>query len=169
VEKKIYAEICGAMTEKPSRSSSVRRWIADTKMGPLVSKEQYDRVSSYLEIGKQEAKTAIGEDGQSNSARAFMSSRQFFYDVDNNARISREEILVRLASVHSIRRRTEAIRIANDTPYGLAERCGPGTSTKHSASWSRCARDYLGQSHAADVRGNSPLAGGTNSRDSAAN
>ena len=43
-----------------------------------------------------------------------------FYDVDNNARISREEIFGPVASVIPFENEGDAIKIANDTPYGLA-------------------------------------------------
>src|SRR5579863_4009900 len=60
VEKKIYSKFVEAMTEKAKRIKLGPPLERETKMGPLVSKEQYDRVGSYLELGKKEAKTAIG-------------------------------------------------------------------------------------------------------------
>ena len=60
VEKKIYGKFVEAMTEKAKRIKLGPPLERETKMGPLVSKEQYDRVTSYLEIGKKEAKMAIG-------------------------------------------------------------------------------------------------------------
>src|SRR2546428_9201094 len=59
VEKKIYSKFLEAMTEKAKRIKLGAPLERETKMGPLVSKEQYDRVSSYLEIGKKEAKVPI--------------------------------------------------------------------------------------------------------------
>ena len=70
-----------------------------TKMGPLVSKEQYDRVSSYLEIGKKEAKVAIGGGRPKGFGKGYYVEPTIFYDVDNNARISREEIFGPVATV----------------------------------------------------------------------
>src|SRR6202021_865991 len=92
----------------------------ETKMGPLVSKEQYDRVSSYLEIGKKEAKIAIGGRRAKEIWKGYYLEPTIFYDVDNNARISREEIFGPVASVIPFDDEAGAIRIANDTPYGLA-------------------------------------------------
>ena len=56
VERSIYSKFVDAMVVKPGPSNLVHRWIARTKMGPLVSKEQYERVRVYQEIGKGEAK-----------------------------------------------------------------------------------------------------------------
>jgi len=89
-------------------------------MGPLVSKEQYDRVASYLDLGKKEAKVAIGGGRPKQFGKGFYLEPTIFYDVDNNARIAREEIFGPVASVIPFDGEADAIRIANDTPYGLA-------------------------------------------------
>jgi betaine-aldehyde dehydrogenase len=120
VEKKIYAKFVEAMTEKAKRIKLGPPLERETKMGPLVSKEQYDRVTSYLEVGKKEAKTAIGGGRPKGFAKGYYVEPTIFYDVDNNARISREEIFGPVASVIPFENEADAIRIANDTPYGLA-------------------------------------------------
>jgi betaine-aldehyde dehydrogenase len=120
VEKKIYSKFVEAMTEKAKRIRLGPPLERETKMGPLVSKEQYDRVSSYLEVGKKEAKTAIGGGRPKQIGKGYYVEPTIFYDVDNNARISREEIFGPVASVIPFDGEPDAIRIANDTPYGLA-------------------------------------------------
>ena len=120
VEKKIYSKFVEAMTEKAKRIKLGPPMERETKMGPLVSKEQYDRVSSYLEVGKKEAKTAIGGGRPKQIGKGYYVEPTIFYDVDNNARISREEIFGPVASVIPFEGEPDAIRIANDTPYGLA-------------------------------------------------
>jgi betaine-aldehyde dehydrogenase len=120
VEKKIYSKFVEAMTEKAKRIHLGAPLERGTKMGPLVSKEQYDRVSSYLEIGKKEAKVAIGGGRPKQFGKGYYLEPTIFYDVDNNARISREEIFGPVASVIPFDDEAGAIRIANDTPYGLA-------------------------------------------------
>jgi len=120
VEKKIYSKFVEAMTEKAKRIKLGPPLERDTKMGPLVSKEQYDRVSSYLEVGKKEAKTAIGGGHPKGFGKGYYVEPTIFYDVDNSARIAREEIFGPVASVIPFENEADAIRIANDTPYGLA-------------------------------------------------
>ena len=120
VEKKIYSKFVEAMTEKAKRIKLGPPLERGTKMGPLVSKEQYDRVSSYLELGKKEAKVAIGGGRPKEFAKGYYVEPTIFYDVDNQARISREEIFGPVASVIPFEGEPDAIRIANDTPYGLA-------------------------------------------------
>ena len=94
----------------------------DTKMGALVSREQFDRVRSYQEIGKQEAKVAVGGGRATGGAldRGYFVEPTIFYDVDNSARIAREEIFGPVACVIPFDTEQDALRIANDTYYGLA-------------------------------------------------
>src|SRR5437763_6748924 len=120
VEKKIYSKFVEAMAEKAKRIKLGAPLERDTKMGPLVSKEQYDRVSSYLEVGKKEAKVAIGGGRPKQFGKGYYVEPTIFYDVQNSARIAREEIFGPVASVIPFDGESEAIRIANDTPYGLA-------------------------------------------------
>src|SRR3979490_2302194 len=120
VEKKIYSKFVDAMTEKAKRIKLGAPLERETKMGPLVSKEQYDRVSSYLEIGKKEAKVAIGGGRPKQFGKGYYVEPTIFYDVENSARIAPEEIFGPVASVIPFDGEGEAIRIANDTPYGLA-------------------------------------------------
>jgi len=120
VEKKIYPKFVEAMTEKAKRIKLGPPLERETKMGPLVSKEQYDRVSSYLETGKREAKTAIGGGRPKQISKGYYVEPTIFYDVDNGAKIAREEIFGPVAAVIRFEGEPDAIRIANDTPYGLA-------------------------------------------------
>jgi len=120
VEKTIYSKFVESMTEKAKRIKLGAPMERETKMGPLVSKEQYDRVRSYLEIGKKEAKVAIGGGRPEQFGKGYYVEPTIFYDVENSARIAREEIFGPVASVIPFDGEGEAIRIANDTPYGLA-------------------------------------------------
>jgi betaine-aldehyde dehydrogenase len=120
VEKQIYTKFVESMTEKAKRIKLGPPLERETKMGPLVSKEQYDRVQSYLEVGKKEAKVAIGGGRPKQFAKGYYLEPTIFYDVENSARIAREEIFGPVASVIPFDGEADAIRIANDTPYGLA-------------------------------------------------
>jgi betaine-aldehyde dehydrogenase len=135
VEKKIYSKFVEAMTEKAKHIKLGPPLERDTKMGPLVSKEQYDRVTSYLEIGKKEATVATGGGRAKQFDKGYYVQPTIFYDVDNGARIAREEIFGPVASVIPFDGEADAIRIANDTPYGLAGAVWTrATSTRPSAS-----------------------------------
>src|ERR1700726_3917628 len=83
VEKKIYTKFVEAMTEKAKRIKLGPTLERETKMGPLVSKEQYDRVSSYLELGKKEAKVAIGGGRPKQFGKGYYVEPTIFYDVED--------------------------------------------------------------------------------------
>ncbi len=120
VEKKIYKNFVDAMTEKAKRIKLGPPLERNTKMGPLVSKEQYERVRGYQEIGKKEAKVATGGGVPKSFAKGYYVEPTIFYDVDNSARIAREEIFGPICAVIPFEDEKDAIRIANDSPYGLA-------------------------------------------------
>ena len=122
VQRPIYKKMLEAMVEKAKRIKLGPGLDRSTKMGPLVSKEQMERVLRYQEIGKQEAKVASGGGRPSDPALAsgYFVEPTIFYDVDNNARIAREEIFGPVMSVIPFDDEKDALRIANDTPYGLA-------------------------------------------------
>ncbi len=120
VERSIYSKFVEAMTEKAKKIVLGPPLDRDTKMGPLVSKEQFDRVRSYQELGKSEAKTAIGGNRPKGLDHGYYVEPTIFYDVDNSARIAREEIFGPVATVIPFEDEKDALKIANDTPFGLA-------------------------------------------------
>jgi betaine-aldehyde dehydrogenase len=120
VQRSIYNRFVDAMAAKAKTIKLGPPLERETKMGPLVSKEQYDRVLSYLEIGKTEAKLAAGGDRPRDIARGYYVTPTIFYDVNNSARIAREEIFGPVASVIPFDDEADAVKIANDSPYGLA-------------------------------------------------
>lgn len=120
VEKSIYARFVEAMTEKAKKIKLGPPLDRQTKMGPLISKEQYDRVQSYVSVGRQEAKLTAGGGRPAGMDRGYYLEPTIFADVDNSARIAREEIFGPVAAVIPFTTEPDAIRIANDSPYGLA-------------------------------------------------
>ncbi|APR35192.1 aldehyde dehydrogenase family protein [Paraburkholderia sp. SOS3] len=94
---------------------------ADTRIGPMVSEKQWQRVQRYIRLGLEEgARLLTGGEGRP----AGMSSGWFvkptvFSDVRNDMTIAREEIFGPVLSIIPYRDVEDAIAIANDTPYGL--------------------------------------------------
>jgi betaine-aldehyde dehydrogenase len=120
VERSIYPKFVEAMTEKARSIKLGPPLDRATKMGPLVSREQYDRVRHYQSLGKNEAKVAIGGGTPPAFSRGYYVEPTIFYDVDNSARIAREEIFGPVAAVIPFDDEADALKIANDTPFGLA-------------------------------------------------
>jgi betaine-aldehyde dehydrogenase len=120
VEKKIYKKFVDAMAEKAKTIKLGPPMDRESKMGPVISKDQYERIQSYLAIGKSEGKLASGGGRPKEFDKGYYIEPTIFYDVDNSARIAREEIFGPVAAVIPFEDEVEAIKIANDTAYGLA-------------------------------------------------
>jgi acyl-CoA reductase-like NAD-dependent aldehyde dehydrogenase len=90
-----------------------------TFMGPLVSKDQFERVKSYLALGKSEgAEVAVG--GDTGTGKGYYVNPTIFTGVKNNMRIAREEIFGPVAAVIPFKDENDAVLQGNDTTYGLA-------------------------------------------------
>jgi len=138
----IYAnmgEVCNAgsrlLVEKSIYNEFIERFVAagqtayvpgdpldpETNLGPLVTREAQQRVLAYVEEGKKEgARLKFGGTVPDNLRNGAYVTPALFTDVKNSMRIAREEIFGPVAAVIPFDGADEAIRIANDTIYGLA-------------------------------------------------
>ena len=94
----------------------------DTTMGPVVSKVQWDKIQGLIQKGIDEgAKLVCGGTGLPDGIEAGHYVRPtVFSEANNDMTISREEIFGPVLTMIPYDSEEEAIRIANDTPYGLA-------------------------------------------------
>jgi 4-guanidinobutyraldehyde dehydrogenase/NAD-dependent aldehyde dehydrogenase len=93
----------------------------DTSMGALVDCGQMDTVLKYIESGKLEGATLLAGGARVRSETGgFYVSPTVFDDVKNDMKIAAEEIFGPVLSIITFDTQEEAIRIANDTHYGLA-------------------------------------------------
>jgi len=91
-----------------------------TGMGPLVSSSQRDTVEKYVAIGSEQgAKCVAGGKRPSGMGKGYYYEPTIFDDVDNQMRIAQEEIFGPVVSVIRYKDEDEAVRIANDSVYGL--------------------------------------------------
>jgi len=89
-------------------------------MGPVISQKQYERVLEYIELGKQEgARLLAGGKPRPDKGTGYFIEPTCFVDVSNNMRIAREEIFGPVLVVIPFEDDEDAIRIANDSDYGL--------------------------------------------------
>jgi len=123
VHKKIY----DAFTEK-FRTAASRLRVGDglkkgVDMGPVVNESQLKKVLKYIEIGKEEGATLIlggkiYDEGE--CSKGYFVEPTIFTEVTPEMRIAREEIFGPVACVIKTEDLRDAIRIANETPYGLS-------------------------------------------------
>ena len=122
VARTIYDRMLTALVEKVPRIRLGDPLDRETKMGPLVTREHQQRVLDYIAIGRGEGRllTGGGVPPDEGLARGWFVSPTIFADVDNRSRIAQEEIFGPVLVVTPFDDEAEAVRLANDTPYGLA-------------------------------------------------
>jgi acyl-CoA reductase-like NAD-dependent aldehyde dehydrogenase len=95
----------------------------ETNIGPVTTPPQYRKVLDYIAIARAEgARCVLGgkpAEGKDITGGQFVEPT-IFVDVDNSMRIAREEVFGPVLSVIGFEDETDALRIANDTIYGLA-------------------------------------------------
>ncbi|MGA0543079.1 aldehyde dehydrogenase [Neotabrizicola sp. VNH66] len=93
----------------------------DTKLGALVESGHRDRVEGYIAKGQAEgARLVLGGDRPETNLNGFYVNPTIFADVKNSMAIAQEEIFGPVLSTITVRDEDEAVRVANDTSYGLA-------------------------------------------------
>ena len=91
-----------------------------TRLGPLVSRSQYERVMGYLDLAREEGKILFGGRRPEGIDKGYFVEPTAIVDADPDARICQEEIFGPVATIIPFSDRDEAIAIANNTGYGLA-------------------------------------------------
>ena len=100
----------------------------DVMMGPLISEKQRDRVLGYIEKGKAEGATlALGGGRPAGLPKGWYVEPTMFVDVDNSMTIAREEIFGPVLVVIPFDDDDDAVRIANESMYGLAGMVSSGS------------------------------------------
>lgn len=122
VERSIYGDVVAGIADV-ARSLKVGDSLdPTTQIGPLVSAQQLDRVTSYLGVGVEEGgRLVVGGQriGEGPLAEGYFVPPTVFADVRDDMRIAREEIFGPVASVMPFDGVDEVIRRANDTQFGL--------------------------------------------------
>lgn len=90
----------------------------DPDMGPLASTEQFQKVTDYITVGEKEGAT-LRTGGGTPDRPGYFVEPTVFTDVTPEMRIAREEVFGPVLSILSVSNEKEAIKIANNTDYGL--------------------------------------------------
>jgi aldehyde dehydrogenase (NAD+) len=91
-----------------------------TDIGPLVTQRQQQRVQGYIRSGVEEGARLVLGSEDSPSGRGWFVRPALFADASNEMRIAREEIFGPVLTVIKYSDEADALRIANDSDYGLA-------------------------------------------------
>ena len=121
VEKSIYQR---AVTEAVDEANKINVDVASKKgdhIGPVVSKIQYDKIINLIHSGIKEGATlaAGGPELPNNLNKGYFIKPTIFTDVSNDMTIAKEEIFGPVLSIIPFETEDEAVKIVNDTSYGL--------------------------------------------------
>ncbi|HEU0198887.1 MAG TPA: aldehyde dehydrogenase [Burkholderiaceae bacterium] len=139
-----YKEIVDAIAATVSSYKIGNALDRATQIGPLGSAVHRDRVEGYLAKGKTEARLVTGGGRPKNLARGWFVEPTVFADVDNAAVIAQEEIFGPVLSIIRYRDENEAVRIANDSAYGLGGSVWSADSARAAAVARRVATGSIG-------------------------
>jgi len=93
---------------------------ADTEMGPVANRPQFEKVLGYLDIARQEGATVAAGGCAADELGGYFVRPTVLTGVDPTHTVVREEVFGPVLSAYRFTDEDEAIRLANDTPYGLA-------------------------------------------------
>jgi len=119
VQKSIYDRFSKAVVGAYEKVRVGNPLDESTEMGPLVTDAHRSRVMKYIEEGKREGAT-LATGGTVPSARGSFLQPAVFLDARPEMKISREEIFGPVVTVMPFDREEDAVRIANDSQYGLS-------------------------------------------------
>ena len=115
VQESIRVEFLANLAGRAAKTTIGDPLESTTRLGPLVSRAQHERVLGYIEAGVSEGASLLAG-GQAGK----VDGRGYFDDVKPEMRIAREEIFGPVLAALSFVDLDDAIEQANDTPYGLA-------------------------------------------------
>ena len=119
VQRDRYDEVVSKLANFSNNVSMGDPFDQKSTLGPLVSREQFDRVKGYLEVGKKEgAKVAAG--GEAAAGKGYFVKPTLFADVKNEMRIAREEIFGPVGAAIAFTDENDAVLQGNHTDYGLS-------------------------------------------------
>ena len=121
VERAIYDEVVEKLSRMAKNAAIGDPLDPRTQIGPIVNRSEYDKILGYIESGKQSsARLVAGGGTRKVDGKGLFIEPTLFADATNDLKISREEIFGPVLPIIPFEGEEEAIRIANDTMYGLA-------------------------------------------------
>ncbi|PAK47492.1 aldehyde dehydrogenase family protein [Priestia megaterium] len=123
VEESIAEKFIERFAERAQKIKVGNGMNQEIEMGPLVSEEHMKKVLKYIEIGKQEgARLVCGGNRITSSGlgKGFFVEPTVFSNVTSNMKIVQDEIFGPVVVIQTFKDEKEAIKLANDTEYGLA-------------------------------------------------
>ncbi len=121
VERSIYERAVKEAADEANKIKVDLASKAGDHIGPVISKIQFDKIQSLIKSGIEEGAKLVagGPDRPQDFKKGYFIKPTIFTDVDNNMRVAKEEIFGPVLSIIPFETEEEAIKITNDTEYGL--------------------------------------------------
>ncbi|GAA2186377.1 aldehyde dehydrogenase family protein [Leucobacter alluvii] len=139
IQESIAGDFLDAVVERTERITRGNPLDTDTMVGAQASNDQFEKIKSYLDIGRQEGAQVLTGGGVEDLGGEFADGfyiQPTIFRGDNSMRIFQEEIFGPVVSATTFTDFDDAIRIANDTLYGL----GAGVWSRDGATAYRAGR-----------------------------
>lgn len=117
IHKNIYDALISKIVEKAKLIKVGNPFSKENNMGPVIDQASFKKINNYIEIGKKEGKLVLG--GSGNDQNGFFITPTIIVDLDPKSRIMQEEIFGPVLGITKANSFTDAIKIANDSEYGL--------------------------------------------------
>ncbi|MGP4078509.1 L-glutamate gamma-semialdehyde dehydrogenase [Pseudalkalibacillus sp. R45] len=117
VHEDVYDELLEMVKKRTEELTVGNASEQNVYMGPVVDQSAFDKVMSYIEIGKEEGRLITG--GKGDDSEGYFIEPTIFADLDANSRMQQEEIFGPVVCFTKAKNFDEAIEIANNTEYGL--------------------------------------------------
>lgn len=120
VERPIYDEFVEKFANLAANAVLGDPLDPRTQIGPIATRSEYDKILEYVESGKSTARLVAGGGTRQVNGKGLFIEPTVFADATNDIKISREEIFGPVVPIIPFEGEDEAIRLANDTEFGLA-------------------------------------------------
>jgi aldehyde dehydrogenase (NAD+) len=120
VERAIYDEFVERFSAMANAAVLGDPLDPKTQLGPIATRAEYDKILKYVDIGKATARLTAGGGAPKIDGKGLFIEATVFADADNDLQISQEEIFGPVVPIIPFEGEDQAIRLANDTDYGLA-------------------------------------------------
>ncbi|MDQ3759031.1 MAG: aldehyde dehydrogenase family protein [Actinomycetota bacterium] len=120
VARELFDQVVEGLSEFAADATVGPGLDPDSDFGPLVSREQFERVKGYIDSGIEEGASAVAGGSPENGDSGYFVSPTLFTDVSDEMAIAREEIFGPVLVAMPFDELSEVAERANDTEYGLA-------------------------------------------------
>ncbi len=117
IVESVYDEIAGKVVELTKKLKMGDPRDFTNYNGAVIDKGAYDKILSYIDIGKEEGELLVG--GKAGSNEGYFIENTVFGNVDGNARIAQEEIFGPVVALIPVKDFNEGLKVANSTLFGL--------------------------------------------------